>query len=135
MQPEHLINLLLLGGILGVAGQALRIIVGLKKLNYNNAIAVTTGAAQQDFSWARMLLSVFIGFIVGILAMLVKYFAADNNDVNVGPELIVAITAVGYSGVDFLEGIFNAYLPKTSELQKYSLGFCLNRQAKKQTVP
>ena len=114
MQPEHLINLLLLGGILGVAGQALRIIVGLKKLNYNNAIAVTTGAAQQDFSWARMLLSVFIGFIVGILAMLVKYFAADNNDVNVGPELIVAITAVGYSGVDFLEGIFNAYLPKTS---------------------
>jgi hypothetical protein len=112
MQPENLVNLLLLGGISGVVGQALRIIVGLKKLNYNNSVAVTTGAAQQGFSWARMLLSVFIGFIAGILGMLVKYFAADDNNVNVGPELIVAITAVGYSGVDFLEGIFNAYLPK-----------------------
>jgi len=115
MQTEHLINLLLLGGVSGVVGQALRIIVGLKKLNYNNSVAVTTGATQQDFSWARMVLSIFLGFIAGILGMLVEYFATDNNNVNVGPELIVAITAVGYSTVDFVEGMFNAYLPKHTD--------------------
>jgi len=125
MQTEHLVNLLMLGGISGVVGQALRIIVGLKKLNYNNSVAVTTGAAQQDFSWARMLLSVFIGFITGLLGMLVKYFTADNNNVNVGPELIVAITAVGYSGVDFLEGVFNAYLPKHADGKDMPQAFVL----------
>jgi hypothetical protein len=129
MQTEHLINLLLLGGISGVAGQALRIIVGLKKLNYNNSVAVTTGAAQQDFSWGRMLISVLMGFIIGIVGMLIKYWVADNNDVNVGPELIVAITAVGYSGVDFLENIFNTYLPKHLGNNAF-----FTHQAKKQTT-
>jgi len=109
MQTEHLINLLLLGGISGIVGQTLRIIIGLKKLNYNNSLAVTTGAAQQDFSWVRLILSVFLGFIAGLLGMLVKYFATADNNVDVSPELIVAIAATGYSGVDFLEGIFNAY--------------------------
>lgn len=119
MQTEHLINLLFLGGISGVVGQTLRIIIGLKKLNYTNTVAVITGDAQQDFSWARLLLSVVLGFIVGILAMLVKYFAANNNNVNVGPELIAAIIAAGYSGVDFLEGIISAYRPKHPDSKAY----------------
>lgn len=119
MQTEHLINLLFLGGISGVVGQTLRIIIGLKKLNYTNSVAVITGDAQQDFSWARLLLSVVLGFIVGILAMLVKYFAANNNNVNVGPELIAAIIAAGYSGVDFLEGIISAYRPKHPDSKAY----------------
>lgn len=119
MQTEHLINLLFLGGISGVVGQTLRIIIGLKKLNYTNSVAVITGDAQQDFSWARLLLSVVLGFIAGILAMLVKYFAANNNNVNVGPELIAAIIAAGYSGVDFLEGIISAYRPKHPDSKAY----------------
>lgn len=119
MQTEHLINLLFLGGISGVVGQTLRIIIGLKKLNYTNSVAVITGDAQQDFSWARLLLSVVLGFIVGILAMLVKYFAANNNNVNVGPELIAAIIAAGYSGVDFLEGLISAYRPKHPDSKAY----------------
>lgn len=119
MQTEHLINLLFLGGISGVVGQTLRIIIGLKKLNYTNTVAVITGDAQQDFSWARLLLSVVLGFIAGILAMLVKYFAANNNNVNVGPELIAAIIAAGYSGVDFLEGLISAYRPKHPDSKAY----------------
>lgn len=114
MQAETLINLLLLGGISGVIGQAMRIIVGLKKLNYNNSVAVTIGSVQENFSWKRLLLSVFIGFNAGILSMLLKYYAANNNVINVGPELIIAIIAVSYSGVDFVEGIFNGYLPKST---------------------
>lgn len=113
MNTENLIMLLLLGGLLGIAGQGIRVIVGLKKINDNNTAAAVAGTLPTTtFNWSRMLLSIFIGFIAGVLGMLVKYFTATNNNIDITPQLIVAVIAGGYSGVDFIEGIFNAYLPK-----------------------
>jgi hypothetical protein len=109
--PDILLNLLL-GGLLGIVGQGIRMIIGLKKLNDDKVASAATGQQPDDFSVSRLWVSIFIGFIAGTLGMLVKYLTNTAQQVNLTPELIVGIIAGGYSGVDFIEGIFNKYIPK-----------------------
>lgn len=56
---------LLLCGLLGVLGQGVRAIVGLKNAGSLNS---TTPTEQAEFSLAYLVLSLMIGFIAGILA-------------------------------------------------------------------
>lgn len=103
-----LISNLIAGGILGVIGQGIRIIVGLKKLDEKR---VTQVDEKEIFNNNRLFISIFIGFIAGMIAILVKS-TSSNGFTN---ELILAIIASGYSGADFIEGVFNAYFKKTND--------------------
>jgi hypothetical protein len=104
---------LLLGGLLGVAGQTLRIIVGLKKLNDD------AKDQQKKFTDmiepGRLLISLLIGFVAGLLAIVAVSTFDDSflkGDADGRKKLILGIIAAGYSGTDFIEGFVAKYLPK-----------------------
>ncbi|WP_147367905.1 hypothetical protein [Fibrisoma montanum] len=110
-----LINLLL-AGILGLIGQGIRVIIGLKKLKEEAATVAQEEAAAPPapaaktvyddlFDSRKLWLSLFIGFIAGCLANLSRTDAEFSKDVQ------LAIVAAGYAGTDFIEGIFKKLLP------------------------
>ena len=65
-----IINTVLAGGLLGVLGQGIRMIIGLKKISDLNQSVTTKGFTQINI--ARLLLSLFIGFVAGALYLLMN---------------------------------------------------------------
>ena len=116
MNTEQTLLNLLLCGLLGLIGQGIRVIVGLKKLREEAAQLTageppetgipTTKAVYDDlFDSRKLWLSLFIGFIAGCLASLARTDPEFTKDVQ------LAIIAAGYSGTDFIEGVFKKLLP------------------------
>ena len=99
---------LLLGGLLGMLGQGIRIIVGLKKLNDEASVQGTSFGSK--FEGSRLGLSLLIGFIAGGLAVI--GFAESPGITNPSKELIVTLLGAGYAGTDFIEGFIQKYLPR-----------------------
>ncbi|MCW4469604.1 hypothetical protein OGH69_11550 [Flavobacterium sp. MFBS3-15] len=107
----QLINALLIGGTLGIIGQGIRIIIGLKKLDESRSQAQADAngtVVKEVFTSNRLLISIFFGFVAGTLAALVK----PPADKGYTTELIMALIASGYAGADFIEGLFNTYFKK-----------------------
>lgn len=125
MTITEIINNVLAGGLLGSLGQGIRLAVGLKKLNAENTKNQAADAATEPISGARIILSIFMGFIAGALGMIVKGASLSSGG-DFSTESIITIIAIGYSGADFIEGVFNTYLTKfnstapttTTEIQK-----------------
>ena len=107
----EIINSVLAGGLLGALGQGVRIAVGLKKFNEDNTANAAADKPAEQFSVSRMVISIFIGFVAGAIGMLVKGDTLATND-GYGKEAIITIIAIGYSGADFIEGLFNTYIKK-----------------------
>ena len=100
---------LILGGILGMVGQGIRVIIGLKKMNQT---AAQKGKKFSDLFQGNTLgLSLLIGFIAGALAMIGVTGSMEVG--NPSKELIVTILGAGYAGTDFIEGFINKYLPRS----------------------
>ncbi len=101
---------LLLCGLLGVLGQGVRAIVGLKNAG---SLTSTTPAEQAEFSLAYLVLSLMIGFIAGILAGLALNL---ENIITVDPgnwKLLLGIAGSGYVGADFIENTMSVVIPGT----------------------
>lgn len=111
MEAEGLLIHILLGGTLGVLGQGVRTITGLKKV-YDEAAADNQTFAQQ-FVPSLFVMSLFVGFVAGALAMVVSR-GGDGSWVP-SKQAIFALIAAGYSGTDFIEGFMKKYLPKQEE--------------------
>lgn len=111
MTIVEIINNVIAGGLLGALGQGIRIAVGLKKLNEENATQNLQGISPEPFNSSRLLISIFIGFVAGAISMLVKG-PSNSNDDDFSTEEIITIIAIGYSGADFIEGVFNTYINK-----------------------
>ena len=109
MVLNEIINNIIAGGLLGTLGQGVRIAVGLKKFNETNATLTAQGKAPEKFDPGRLIISSFIGFVAGAIGMLVKG-ASLGKDGQYDTEAIVTIIAIGYSGADFIEGVFNTYI-------------------------
>jgi putative chitinase len=102
MDSQHLLFGILLGGLLGFSGQVIRVVVGMKKM-YDKTRDTTTPSApeQKSFETQRLVISLIIGFVAGVLAAL----ALNIKDVpNVTKEMASGIIAAGYAGADFIEG-------------------------------
>lgn len=117
MQAQILLIYVTLGGILGMTGQAIRMIVGLKKENeVQNERARVEGRSSVSYydslSGKRLTISLLIGFVAGLLAFL--FLCDDKFQIILSKANVLAIIASGYSGVDFIEGFMNKYLPDTS---------------------
>jgi hypothetical protein len=112
MTITEIINNVLAGGMLGSLGQGVRIAVGLKKFNQDNAASASQGKPVEEFSTSRLLISIFIGFVAGAVGMLVKGSSLADKDHQYSTEAIITIIAIGYSGADFIEGVFNTYINK-----------------------
>jgi hypothetical protein len=103
--PASILVALLLTGMLGMVGQGIRVIAGLKKMNDD---ATKQNASSADlFIAARLVVSLLIGFVAGVAAGiglgLTKVTSLDGNSVDV----LLGIMAAGYAGTDFVE----AFLP------------------------
>jgi predicted chitinase len=101
---------LLLCGLLGVLGQGVRAIVGLKNAGSLNS---TTPTEQAEFSLAYLVLSLMIGFIAGILAGIALNL---ENVITVDPsnwKLLLGIAGSGYVGADFIENTMSVVIPGT----------------------
>ena len=99
---------LLLCGLLGVLGQGVRAIVGLKNAGSLNS---TTPTEQAEFSLAYLVLSLMIGFIAGVIAGIALNL---ENIITVDPsnwKLLLGIAGSGYIGADFRRRI-SATQPK-----------------------
>lgn len=109
MKAEDLLIRLLLGGTLGVLGQGIRTITGLKKL-YDEASAEQSSFTN-EFQTSVFVMSLFVGFVAGALAMLAA--SDENGSWEPNKQAMLAIIAAGYSGTDFVEGFMKKYLPKS----------------------
>ncbi len=96
----------LLGGLLGMVGQDVRVIVGLKKQQDEAAAKGKTFA--DGFQPSRLVLSLVIGFIAGALGIL----TVINGDAQkIMMNQVLTVIAIGYAGTDFIEGCMARYLP------------------------
>lgn len=102
MQATSLLGVLVLAGLMGMAGQGARTIVGLKKLHDTNS---TLPPNQQDPLLAsRLVVSLMIGFIAGVLAALAMSLEKLAGSGDIGPQALFGLAAAGYAGTDFIEG-------------------------------
>jgi putative chitinase len=99
---SQVLSALLLGGLMGLIGQGVRAVVGLKKMN--EAAQQQNASAADLFMASRLILSLFIGFITGVVATLAlgisKLFQLDDG----GIQTLLGIAASGYAGTDVIEG-------------------------------
>jgi len=106
--PEQLIIVILLAGMMGAIGQGARTIVGLKKAGDKATEAEYT--LSDVFQASRLLVSLLIGFIAGVFALLAlgpdKLQGGESKT-----QLLLGLMAAGYAGTDFIEGFMSKYLP------------------------
>ena len=96
-----------LGAILGAAGQSVRTIVGLKKAAESASAAGST--LKQEFDGSKLLVSLLIGAVAGILAALP--FVSEVGSLT--SQTLIALLGAGYAGADFIEGFMSKALPST----------------------
>jgi hypothetical protein len=103
---------LLLAALLGVVGQLVRVVVGLKKENDKAGISSQAGATNQTFkdrfSSQELFTSLGIAVIVGAVAGILS--ALTSMDFQ-NPKTLLALMGAGYSGTDFIEGFMKKALP------------------------
>jgi hypothetical protein len=99
------ICIIALGALMGVVGQAIRVIVGLKKMS--DEAAALGRKLTEAIEPARLLISLLIGAVAGVLAAVVTLAPGSP----VSREALLGLGAAGYSGADFVEGFMARYLP------------------------
>src|SRR4051812_40071101 len=99
---------LLVCGVMGLLGQGVRAVVGLKNAGTLKSVAPNQAS---EFDASYLLLSLMIGFIAGILAGL----ATGLNDFTAAVTLqrLLGVAAAGYVGADFVENSMSLVLPRT----------------------
>jgi hypothetical protein len=94
---------LLVCGLLGLVGQAVRAVGGLKKMN--DEAAQQAVSAADLFVASRLLVSLMIGFIAGILAGLSLGLNNVFGDNVPAMATLLGIASAGYAGTDFIEAM------------------------------
>jgi hypothetical protein len=103
------IEALLLSGLMGMLGQSIRAIVGLKGIADQAADPNTPN--PELFSAARLIVSLIIGFVAGAAAGLAMGLDKVSAVTLTDTQLLLSLMAAGYAGTDFIEGFMASYLP------------------------
>jgi len=98
---------LVLGGILGMIGQGIRVVAGLKKVN--DQASKEGRSFGEMFQGSALGISLLIGFIAGALAMI--GISESLEAAKPSKEIIVTLLGAGYAGTDFIEGFIKKYMP------------------------
>lgn len=104
-----MLNILILGALMGILGQGARAVVGLKGMA-DDAKALSL-SPNDLFQAARLLTSFLIGSLVGMAAAVV-YIKNNGVAAITDAQTLLAFAASGYLGTDFLEGFISQYLPQ-----------------------
>lgn len=98
--PLNILILIILGAILGMVGQGIRVIIGLKKVNDK---ALQENKNPTDLIETKQLvLSLCIAFAIGAIAGVLA--AVNSMDMSFTKSMVVAFIGAGYAGTDFIEG-------------------------------
>lgn len=116
MESSEILSTLILCGFMGALGQGVRAAVGLKSAA---TIAAQNPSQQTEFDAAYFALSLMIGFTAGILAGLAiglqKFAKIDPGD----SKMLLAVSAAGYAGTDFIENAFTNLVPRSVRLPQF----------------
>jgi hypothetical protein len=106
MNLNDILFQILVGGLLGIIGQGLRIIVGIKKMKDTQELNKInkTNIPGGEFDSKRLGISIFIGFVAGALGGL---FAVNLKTPITDKGVLSTLISIGYAGVDFIEGFIN----------------------------
>ncbi len=107
MEASLILINLTLGGFLGLLGQGVRVIAGLKKLQDASQEPLKENT---EFDLRRLCITFLIGFIAGGLGI-VGQMEADGS-VKMDKERMLTLIGIGYAGVDFIEAFLMKYISK-----------------------
>jgi hypothetical protein len=127
MEPATIITHLVAGGLLGMLGQGVRVVAGIKKAN--DEAAAQGKELKEVFQLNKLLVSLFIGFTAGALSLLVAasgepaIAAANAAAAAPGPftldrNALLAVIGAGYAGTDFIEAFMRKQLPTAAPQQE-----------------
>lgn len=105
MDTTHTLTFVALGALLGLAGQGVRAVIGIKKEIDDPKNANKT--VNEWFDGKEMTISFILGAVAGILAALTQY----ASNVELTKNLLFGFVAAGYSGADFIGGFMQKWLP------------------------
>jgi hypothetical protein len=96
---DQMLSGLLSAGLLGMVGQGARAVVGLQKKNHEAQAA----GVRDPFIAGRLIMSLFVGFIAGVVAALslglCKILSVEEDNA----PLFLGVAAAGYAGTDFID--------------------------------
>lgn len=107
LKPLDTLVIIILAALLGMIGQGMRVIVGIKKANEQ---VRTENDQEQLFKTQRLVFSLFISFAVGAIAGVLA--AINSIDATFSKSMILGFIAAGYAGTDFIEGFMKKNPPK-----------------------
>jgi predicted chitinase len=112
----HVLLVLLLCALMGMLGQGVRAVVGLKSGGTHNR---SSPNPQSEFDAAYLAFSLMLGVIAGILAGLV--IGPQNFNAN-DIKTLLGVAASGYAGADFIESTYSIYftVPRGQQAAKSS---------------
>lgn len=97
---NELLLYIITGGIIGTFGQVMRMFVGLTK----------SYARDNELDTPRLIGSLVVGFTAGGIGIF--SFTQWKSGAQLSQEQFYLLIGIGYSGTDFLEGIFRALISK-----------------------
>ena len=106
---SQVLSAVLLAGMLGMLGQGVRTVAGLKKM-YDESRG-RDAAATDLFNASRLLIGAAIGFLAGTAAALALGLDKLINLDPGSPSLLMGLAAAGYAGTDFIEAFASRVLP------------------------
>lgn len=115
MSATEVLQALIISGIMGMIGQGIRAVIGLKSAS---TLAAQSGSQQSAFDAAYFALSLMIGAVAGVIAgfgiglsELLRTLATDQ-------KILLALAASGYAGADFIENAMTNFLPPSANATK-----------------
>jgi hypothetical protein len=94
------VSLIVLGALMGVVGQGIRVIVGVKKAR--DEVAALGHQGAETIEPTRLMIGLMIGAVAGVVAAIA---ATPGWQVS----RAVLLGAAGYSGADVIEGLMARY--------------------------
>lgn len=108
MQATDILAILTIGAMLGAGGQILRVFIGWKK-RFQEA-GGNAAKFKEGFSAPRMIISILMGAVAGMLAILTKD-GGLSAEATFSSDFLIAVMGAGYAGSDFIEGVFSQKRP------------------------
>ncbi len=97
MDTTDILSQIALGTILGIIGQAIRVLIGLKK--QTDEATATGEKLSERIDLTRLLVSLGMGGVAGSLCSIVL------SGTVIDKEYLLTIITSGYAGTDFVEGV------------------------------
>lgn len=108
--PWTILGYILLGSVLGIIGQGIRVFVGLKKAQEQAESTMKSLSWDQWFDTKQILTSMVIAFVIGGAAGAIGIFnyLTEFGPRNLTLKDIELIILAGYAGTDLIEGFISS---------------------------